>query len=131
VVASLPRLSASTLTPPKKCSPIAGPGIQRGLIDQSILARRERIVKHRIRAAFGEAAHLIDIAESIHKGRSPRTAAACGLGCLRDPYGRVRCIAIAQGFMRVKGRLGAGKPLFSKSLILAGPDGLVGRCATL
>src|SRR5947209_6348103 len=62
---------------PQNSTPVIRSGLQRLLVQQAVIARRERIVHHDLNASLGQPPKLIEISERIEEGRFPSVSAAC------------------------------------------------------
>src|SRR5882757_4925461 len=56
---------------PEQRSPIARPRTERPLVEQSVVACRERVVHYHLHAGPRQPPELIEIAERVEKGRIP------------------------------------------------------------
>src|SRR5690348_2069925 len=71
---------------PEESRPVVRAWRKRIFIEQTIVARSQRVMHVDLDAASSQSAHLIEITKAVEKCRSPRISATSSIGSFRKPH---------------------------------------------
>src|SRR5213082_239708 len=100
---------------PQQSCPVVGPRSKCSFIEESIIARRERVMRDDANTLLRQARMLIEIPECIEESRGPGISSARRIGCFGEPERLSGLKAVAQTAVETVDCVGARQPLFRKS----------------
>ena len=100
---------------PQQGRPIVWPRHQCLVIEQAVVAGRERVVHMHLDAPFGQSPELIEITKAIEKCRRPWIAPASCVGCFGEPERFTRFESIAEARIKCLDPVWPGKEIRGKS----------------